>query len=145
MVLVQQLTLRAHMQDQVAHALHSAWQAWHLSAAACAHSPLWALPAAAAAVVHESSAIVVEQPMRTMQLRAAARSLARCCHCSWSALWTLHTLCVLCLARAAVPGPLSQSLTGSLASNVTPTSCSPRAWRASLFAACRAKVLLWDT
>ena len=69
------------MQEQLAHALHSAWQAWHVSTLASAHSPIWDLPPAAAAVVHESAATVVEQPMRTMQLRAAARSLSRSCTC----------------------------------------------------------------
>ena len=58
-------------------------------------------------------------------------------------------LCIRCACsawpRLHSQGPLSQSLTGYLASYVTPTSCSPRACRACRFAACRAKNLLWDT
>ena len=48
---------------------------------ASAHIPMWDLPPAGPAVMHLSAMTVMEQPMRTMQLRAAARSLSRSCTC----------------------------------------------------------------
>ena len=68
------------VQDRMAQALHEAWQAWHASLAGSASESLeaWGLPSTAASLCHSSAATIVEHPLRCLQLRLAARSLARC-------------------------------------------------------------------